>query len=191
MRLSVRLLAPRLVLATERRPRLSAGLGTWLAWHTPAVWYEQNAQGCPRVPFCTDDGRNKNAARALKGVLSTMKGSSNMVTYADQKPKTLAESEFDRAKGDVRPEVRISQSNSSTNSIIAVVVAALVVLVGGYLLYTNYAKTPQVVPPITQNNTTVPATPPAAETVTPPAIGSTPPAATVPATPPAAGTKNP
>ena len=104
-----------------------------------------------------------------------------MVNYVDQKPKTLAESEFDRTKGGVRPEVRINQSNSGTNRIIAIVIAALVLLVGGYILYTNYASTPEVTPPITQNNTIVPApdtlapatpapaTPPASQTTTPPA----------------------
>lgn len=104
-----------------------------------------------------------------------------MVNYADQKPKTLAESEFDRAKGGVRPEVRINRSNSGSTSIIAIVIAALVLLGAGYLLYTNYASTPTVTPPITQNNTIVPApdtsapatpapaTPPASQTTTPPA----------------------
>lgn len=111
-----------------------------------------------------------------------------MAVYAEQKPRTItgAESEFDRTeRASPGPEIRIDQSNKSSNSSVFYIIGALVLVVGGYLLYTNNWSPSTAVPSVTLNNTVlpapdvivpVPATPPAAEKTTPPA--------TVPAVPP-------
>lgn len=51
-----------------------------------------------------------------------------MVVYTEQKPRTVtgAESEFDRAENGIpRPEIRVTQSNSGSNSAIAYVILIL------------------------------------------------------------------
>ena len=106
-----------------------------------------------------------------------------MVVYAEQKPRTGAGSEFDRVENGVpRPEVRVIQSTSGSNSAIAYLLAALVLAVGAYFLYTNNWSPTTVTPSVTQNNITLPApdaiTP---DPATPPAAEKTAPPATVPA----------
>ena len=110
-----------------------------------------------------------------------------MVVYTEQKPRTVtgAESEFDRAENGIpRPEVRVTQSNSGSNSAIAYVIAAIVLAVGAYFLYTHNWSPTAVAPSVTQNNITLPApdaiTP---DPATPPAAEKTAPPATAPITP--------
>lgn len=102
-----------------------------------------------------------------------------MVSYTEQKPRTATrtETDFVRAESGVpRPEVRISQSNTGSNSTIAYVIAAIVLAVGAYFLISNWAPT-TVEQPVTENKISLPApaaTPQAPTAVTP---GSTTPPA--------------
>jgi len=112
-----------------------------------------------------------------------------MDNFTDQKPKTGAGSEMDRAKGG-----KVNQSMGSYSTLTYIVIA-LVLIFGALLLFTtNWGTTPPA-PTTTQESTTppapeatapvapAPATPPAAESTTPPATDAAPETGTAPQPP--------
>ena len=120
-----------------------------------------------------------------------------MATTTETRPRPVVGTEYeDATRAMPRPDIRIKQTNTGSNSVFAYLIAALVLIAGGYYAYTTYYSPTLTAPAATQSSTTlpksdtvvpvapVPATPPASSSATPqaepPAV-----APATPATPPA------